>query len=374
MSHPSSPLPSVNDRSTLITRAREAVLLHRQPQPSGLAPWVAQSWQRCLASGLSPAQRLGFEVVSRAAIERAMTHSQPLLQAARPVIRTLAQAVADTRYFALLTNAQGIVIDVEGAIDLHDPRAAAIARLGVDLSEQAVGTTAIGATLAELKPVWLHRGEHFFEDTSVYSCAGAPVMGPDGCCVGMLDLTGILVAERPALRHLLAQSARRIENALVQACHHHLLLRLGWPGQAMGSDNDGLLVATRDGRITGHNPAATDMLGLADTPEPTLESVFAVNQGLLFDLTQAVGAPREVPLWSGLRLQVVATRAGTAAPSPLPAMPARPEVGPGGPLREVEDALIRRTVQEWRGNVAAAAKALGISRATVYRKLGKKPS
>ena len=44
----------------------------------------------------------------------------------------------------------------------------------------------------------------------------------------------------------------------------------------------------------------------------------------------------------------------------------------GGHLRAVEDALIRRTVQDLRGNVAAAAKALGISRATVYRKLGRK--
>jgi transcriptional regulator of acetoin/glycerol metabolism len=40
------------------------------------------------------------------------------------------------------------------------------------------------------------------------------------------------------------------------------------------------------------------------------------------------------------------------------------------PLREAEVAMIRRAVQEARGNVAEAARALGISRATVYRKLG----
>ena len=32
--------------------------------------------------------------------------------------------------------------------------------------------------------------------------------------------------------------------------------------------------------------------------------------------------------------------------------------------------LIRKAVEEARGNVAQAARALGISRATVYRKLG----
>jgi transcriptional regulator of acetoin/glycerol metabolism len=38
----------------------------------------------------------------------------------------------------------------------------------------------------------------------------------------------------------------------------------------------------------------------------------------------------------------------------------------------VEIALIRRAVSEARGNVMEAARSLGISRATVYRKLGRK--
>jgi len=38
----------------------------------------------------------------------------------------------------------------------------------------------------------------------------------------------------------------------------------------------------------------------------------------------------------------------------------------------MEIALIRKAVADARGNVVQAAQALGISRATVYRKLGKK--
>ena len=41
------------------------------------------------------------------------------------------------------------------------------------------------------------------------------------------------------------------------------------------------------------------------------------------------------------------------------------------PLKEMETALIRKTVEQARGNVAQAARTLGISRATVYRKLGR---
>ena len=69
-----------------------------------------------------------------------------------------------------------------------------------------------------------------------------------------------------------------------------------------------------------------------------------------------------VPLWSGLRLQVP----GATSWLQFRAVCA----SPAAPLRQTETALIRQAVQDARGNVAEAARALGISRATVYRKLG----
>jgi sigma-54 dependent transcriptional regulator, acetoin dehydrogenase operon transcriptional activator AcoR len=42
------------------------------------------------------------------------------------------------------------------------------------------------------------------------------------------------------------------------------------------------------------------------------------------------------------------------------------------PLRDVEIALIRTAVAEAGGNVMQAAQALGISRATIYRRIGRK--
>ena len=201
--------------------------------------WIERSWRRCLANGQRPDQRVAFDVLPAQARRRAQEASHGLVSAARPVLDKLGRAIANTRYFAILTDARGVVVDVNGPIDRSDRRAQLITRIGVDLSERSVGTTAIGAVLAELQPVWLHRGEHFFHDTSMYSCAGAPLFGPDGQCVGMLDLTGIDTAERPELKHLVAQSARSIENALALSQPHSLLLRLNWPGRTLGDDADG---------------------------------------------------------------------------------------------------------------------------------------
>ena len=186
-----------------------------------------------------------------------------LVRTARPVLESLSQAIASTRYFAILTDAQGVVVDAQGAIDRSDRRADLITRIGTDLSERALATTAISAALTELQPVWLHRGEHFFDTNSVYSCAGAPLFGTDGKCIGMLDLTGIETAERPELKHLVAQSARSIENALTLGhlkSAQDLLVRLNWPGRSLGDETDGLVCLNADGYVTAANQMARLML------------------------------------------------------------------------------------------------------------------
>ena len=359
---PGSLLPPSRDRLAVIDFARHSVMQAGGSAQSAVEPWIERSWRRCLAAGRRPEQRLGFDTVSAAARRRALDANEPLLQAARPVLGRLSRALASTRYFAILTDGQGVVIDAHGPIDHSDPHAELITRVGVDLSERSVGTTAIGAALAELQPVWLHRGEHFFDDTSVYSCAGAPLFGPDGRCVGMLDLTGINAAERPELKHLVAQAARSIENGLVLAVPQALLLRLNWPGRSLGSEDDGLVCLDSEGWVKGSNDAARQMVPQLASGTAHCSELFARPWQPFFDAVRrnTPRVPVEVPLWSGLRL--------LALPQ-LPGQPIAP-VGPRVALRDVEISLIRNAVAEAHGNVQQAARALGISRATVYRKLG----
>jgi sigma-54 dependent transcriptional regulator, acetoin dehydrogenase operon transcriptional activator AcoR len=374
----SAPATGGQDRLARIGHARQAVL-HGDPLPAGTAPlvenWIERSWIRCLAQGHRPEQAPSFDMVSAAALRRTLEANHRLVQAAAPVLEKLGRAIADTRYFAILTNQAGVVINVNGPIDRRDRRADMITRIGTDLSEQQVGTTAIGAALTELQPVWLHRGEHFFDATSVYSCAGAPLFGPDGRCAGMLDLTGIEVVERPELKHLVAQSARSIENALTLGKPHALLIRLNWPGRTLGDETDGLVCVDTDGCVTGANQAARQMIsqmGFTAGMAPHCNDLFAMPFEMLFDAAQRQapvnGGILEVPLWTGLRLHVLPQLPGRDSPPPATSLP--PSGAASRTLKELETALIRKAVTDSRGNVLQAAKALGVSRATVYRRLG----
>ena len=158
MSHTIPPLPAAKPagaalRLAGIERARRAVLQEGAALPAEcMAPWIERSWQRCLNLGLKPHQPVTFDLVSASQMRRTNEANQRLVQTAKPILEKLGRAIVNTRYFAILTNTDGVVVDVSGPIDRSDPRAALITRIGADLSERSVGTTAIGAALAERQP------------------------------------------------------------------------------------------------------------------------------------------------------------------------------------------------------------------------------
>ena len=370
-----------DERLQGIALARRAVFQERQSAPfSGTQAWIERSWQHCLASGQTPDQKPSFDMIAPSAARRLVDANQALLRAASPVLQSLTRAIASTRYFAVMTDAQGVVIDAQGAIDRSDRRADLLTRIGTNLSESKLATTAISAALTELQPVWLHRGEHFFDTNAVYSCAGAPLFGPDGACLGMLDLTGIEAAERPELKHLVAQSARSIENALTLGninADGDLLIRLNWPGRTLGDETDGLVCLNADGYVIAANQMARTMvpqlvpqLNPRSAQAMHAGDLFAMSFAMLFDAArqQSAKSALEIPLWTGLRLHALPVMASqiNAKPSAQLGTPAsRPPQ-----LKDIETALIRQAVDDARGNVMQAAKALGVSRATVYRRLG----
>lgn len=363
-----------------IARVRRAVFAEGGAAPalaSGVwfdRGWIIESWRRCLARGAHPDEPFALEHVSRGAATRVSETQAELRTAAHASLHQLARAIAPIRYFALLTDAQGRVIETAGAIDRHDRHARALARIGVDLSERSIGTSAIGAALGERVPVWLHRGEHFFHGTSVFSCAGAPLFDPAGQCIGMIDVTGVEAPERPELKHLVAHAARQVEDALLLARPHQLRLHLAWPagwqvsGGAMG---DALLCLDAEGCVTGASQTARQMLpGLHGLNAGALHAsdLFALPWPSLFDLA-AHGQPHTLPLWSGLRVQVRAERSeGAAHPASAAAPGPRPAAAPRS-LKALETELIHQAVRDAGGRVAVAAKALGVSRATMYRRL-----
>ena len=106
-------LPPTIDRLALIESARNSVFVEKAFASTSLDPIIERSWRRCLGLGYRPEEHVSFAAVSKVATVEALEINRPLLQAANPIMAQMAHAMAMTRYFAILTDARGVVIDTK---------------------------------------------------------------------------------------------------------------------------------------------------------------------------------------------------------------------------------------------------------------------
>ena len=196
---------------------------------------------------------------------------------------------------------------------------------GTVWSEQSEGTNGIGTCIAEERPLTIHRDQHFHSRNIGLSCTVAPIFDHRGRLAAALDisscrvdLTGDFVG---LIAAAVADAARRIE-----ARH----FRAAFPGAriVVAPDTDwgagALLALDRDDFIIGASRAARVACGITDAQ---LAGALHADTLLFAD-----DAPLER-------------------------------------LEHAERAVLQRTLARAHGNVSAAAKALGVSRATMHRKM-----
>ncbi|MFN3437013.1 MAG: helix-turn-helix domain-containing protein [Acidovorax sp.] len=355
-------------------------------QPTGLVnDAVLQSWSRCNAAGKRTGDRITAEPVSSLRLDAALRHSRLLRAAASPGLSRLETALAGTASQILLTNAQGMII----CIGQRSPCAAesalpALARLGMDLSESTLGTTAPGIVSATGKGCSVLANEHFNEAILGVQCAAAPIHDVEGRLAGVLDLSVEGRGFGFDAYTLIASYARDIENRLLQLQSDDMLVLafhadaglLGTPLEALaGIDGQGTVRWTNGtgARLTGAERGlpALDVLGC---PLHALVAL-ARHPG-----PHALRLPNGLAVWCSARLQAPD---GAAALTPAPFAPpaqvlppaALPEqdstAQPATPLtlEQAQAESIARALESAGGKVARAARALGVSRGVIYRHL-----
>lgn len=244
---------------------------------------------------------------------------------ARPQLDHLFNLVCPTGCSVLLTDAGGIVLEqrVNGA-DAVAFRGWGLCS-GADWSEAAEGTNGIGTCLAEGRQVTIHRDEHFYARNIGLSCMDAPIWGPDGRLIAALDVSTARNDHTQNLNGLIGaqvvQSARQIEAAFFRA---------SFPGA----------------RIISAQPDGMD--------EATL--LVAVDHDDL-----AIGANRAARRVYGLEKE------GQLRPRPASDLFGREDEFTG--FEKAERAAVIRALARAEGNVSAAARALGVGRATLYRRM-----
>lgn len=283
---------------------------------------LTSSWRRsAVKHGLDPAAPLRPQRLTGQDLSDRRAMAGGFLSVAAPRIEALHGLVRASGCSVVLTDADGIILDRR----VSEADAEAFDRWdlapGADWSEAAQGTNGVGTCLAEGRQVIIHRDEHFLSRNTGMSCIDAPIHGPEGQVIAALDVSSARADQTEHINALIAamvgQTARQIEAAWFRAA---------FPGARMvvaGEAAQALVAVDRD------------------------------------DL--AIGATRDARRALGL------PRTGALIPRPLADLLGREDELTG--FDRAERAAVTRALARSGGNVTAAARALGVGRATLYRKM-----
>lgn len=295
-------------------------------QSPGAVTRLAASWRRSIVKhGLDPARPPQLHRLSQRELNERRERLGGFVAVARPQLDQLFQLVCPTGCNVLLTDAAGIVLEQRmNASDEATFREWGLC-VGSDWSEKTEGTNGIGTCLAEGRQVTIHRNEHFYSRNTGLSCMDAPIWGPDGRLIAALDVSSARTDHTERWNGLIAaqvaQSARQIEAAYFRA---------SFPGAR-------IITATAEG-----------------SEDATL--LLAVDKDDL-----AIGANRAARRAFGLEKE------GQLRPRPASDLLGREDEATG--FEKAERAAVIRALARAEGNVSAAARALGVGRATLYRRM-----
>src|SRR3954466_4325930 len=150
---------------------------------------IEDSWQRMRANGIDP-NRLAAPVVEVADLEM-LRRSSGLLAVLDEVSRNLEALIVEGDNILVLADATGRVLGRSGAAAVlnHADRLGCIE--GAHWGENAVGTNAIGTSLASNRAVQVFSAEHYQRSHHPWTCAGAPIKDPrTGQVIGVVDVSG----------------------------------------------------------------------------------------------------------------------------------------------------------------------------------------
>jgi transcriptional regulator of acetoin/glycerol metabolism len=287
---------------------------------------LAASWRRSMSLyGLDPEDVGRPQTLTDAQLHEARQAMEPMTRAAQGVLDRLFLAVGDTGCCILLTNADGVPLERRGAAADDDIFRRWGLWPGAIWSEAVEGTNGIGTALAEHRPLTIHRDQHFHTRNTALSCTSHPIHDHLGRLAGLLDVSSCRADATEGMLGLIAaavaDAARAIEAQTFRQAFSQARIVLA--GDTVERNTAALLAVDRDDLVIGATRAAR--LALSITDERIAAQLAA---------SEVLGAG------------CVETE-----------------------LLEAERGAVRRALARSGGNVSAAARALGVSRATLHRKL-----
>jgi transcriptional regulator of acetoin/glycerol metabolism len=232
-------------------------------------PMIVRSWRRSVEGyRLDPGRVRAPRVLTGAALRRHREPAEPLLAQSREIFIRAHQQLSMAGYVLLLADASGVTIEF---LSQHGTLLGGGLGLGACWDEPEEGTNAIGACIIEKSPVTVHRGEHFLEAHRIVTCTAAPIFGPRGDLLAVLNATSLDVSgdrkDKFLAQQFIAGTAHIIETtAFFSEFQKCWILKLNERAGLLETTTEGLLAINAEGRVIGANRVAFSELAGCGAP------------------------------------------------------------------------------------------------------------
>jgi sigma-54 dependent transcriptional regulator, acetoin dehydrogenase operon transcriptional activator AcoR len=352
----------------------------RMPDRGGDATRLASSYWRSLEQyHLDPGLTAGPRILTAPELRDVQHREESVLRASGECLSRLHETVREADYCVMLTDAEGVTIDYRVDRDRrHDFKRAGL-YLGSCWSEQEEGTCGVAAVLLDSQPITVHKTDHFRAAFTSLTCSASPIFGLDGELIGVLDASAIHSPdERESQRlinHIVRHSAVLIEDSFFLNATTHCWVLLAHRNRHYVETQPEILIAfdARGNAVAANRRAKECMPGLGQLPRPVSE-LFDVRAERLLDVRPGRDmvsmkiAGNGSPLYARVRAPV------NRAQRPAPRKPRIPAADAQPALNEI-DALERDRIvaalTDAKWHAVETARSLGISRATLYRRIAK---
>ena len=303
----------------------DAVIATVQSKSAAARSRLAASWRRSMLShGLDPSQQESQGFLSCNDVAERRDALGQVMEIAAPKLDRLFELVGSSGCGIVLTDGDGIVVDHRFSDADTSVFQGWGLGLGADWSEATEGTNGIGTCITERRSVTIHRDEHFMARNTAMSCIDAPIFGAEGQLIAALDVSSARADHTKTMNGLIAamvsQMARKVEADNFRAKFSQARIVVA---DCDDTDSAMLLAVDHDDVVIGATRGARKAYGLATegalTPFPA-NDLFGRGDGL-----------------TG--------------------------------FEKAERAAVVRALVRANDNVSAAARSLGVSRATLYRRM-----
>lgn len=211
-------------RQQALTQARRLFTQQGAVPGDIVAEPILRSWRRCADLGFDMRGPRRQEPMTQGELREVQQRHDVLRRLCAPAMSQLRSQANFPESLAILTDANGLVLDSSG-----DPvfanRASRVALMpGAPWDEAAAGTNAIGTALVEGRAISVHGAEHFFEPNHILTCAAVPITDPQGRAIGVLDLSGQARGNHPHALDLVRHAVEDIEYQLFAGAYEHCAL------------------------------------------------------------------------------------------------------------------------------------------------------